>query len=109
MLMGCLALVVFFGSVLLPIALAVICWRRARSSRRGWLFHLLFLPSVIVSEWAIIEFLGFTAGDNGDGPSGEGFLYAPAIITLFMSVFAYYACLVTVVLFRQFRTRSHVR
>ena len=109
MLMGILALIIFFGSVLLPITLAVYSWKLAQIPRIGWLFHLLFVPLVIVCEWVTIGLLGFAVGDNGDGPPGEGFLYAPAFLMLIITVFTYYTCLATTALLRKFRGRTNVR
>jgi hypothetical protein len=109
MLMGFIALFVFFGSVGAPIALAVGFWKLARRSRSGWLFHVLFAPSVIVSEWAIICLLALSMGDNGDGPPGEGFLYVPAFAMLFLTVVAYYGSVALAAVFGQFRRPTHTQ
>jgi hypothetical protein len=109
MLMGLLAVLVFMGSVVLPIALSIASYRRAQNLRHGWIFHLLFVPVAVLCEWAAIALLGLAAGDNGDGPPGEGFLYAPAFLTLIITVITYYVWLVTMTLARVLKRRTFVR
>jgi len=109
MLMGLFTLIVFLASITLPIALGVASYKLAQRLRHGWAFHLLFVPVVVVCEWAAITLLGITAGDNGDGPPGEGFLYAPAFLTLIITVLTYYAWLATMSLIRVVKGRRFVR
>jgi hypothetical protein len=109
MMIGFLALIVFFASFIVPIVMAIYSWKIARISRSGWLIHLLFAPSAIICEWIIIEFLGFTTGDHGDGPPGAGFLYAPAFLTLIIAIFGYYTRLATTALVRKFSGRMFIR
>jgi hypothetical protein len=109
MLMSTLALILFAGSLAAPITVAVGLWNLARRARSGWLFHLLFAPSAIACEWIMVQLLGAAAGDNGDGPPGEGFLYALGFLTLFITVMIYYAWLTVKTLIRSLRGRALVQ
>ncbi len=107
--MGLLTLIVFVASITMPIAVAVASYRLAQRLRHGWALHLLFVPVLVMCEWAAITLLGITVGDNGDGPPGEVFLYAPAFLTLIITVFIYYGSLATMSLIRVIKGRRFVR
>ena len=109
MLMGTLAVIAFLGSVASPIALAIGSWRLAQSVRAGWAVHTLLAPLLVAVEWGAIQFLGFTVGDDGGGPPGEGFLYAPGFVTLLLTVLVYYAHLAIAALASWFRRRARAR
>ncbi len=107
--MGLLTIIAFLASIIVPITLGIASYRLAQRLRHGWTFHLLFFPVAAISEWAAITLLGIAADDNGDGPPGEGFLYAPAFLTLIITVFAYYGSLATMSVIRVMKRRRFVR
>jgi hypothetical protein len=109
MFMGALAIIAFLGSVGFPIALAIGSWRLAQAVRAGWAVHTLLAPLLVAVEWGAIQFLGFTVGDDGEGPPGAGFLYAPGFVTLTLTVLVYYVCVAIAALSSWFRRHARAR
>ena len=58
----------------------MVFWRTACVRRGGWWLHLLFFPTMLLLEWELLR-LAAALNDDGDGPPGTGFLYAPGLLS----------------------------
>ncbi|MET0308954.1 MAG: hypothetical protein ABW023_09640 [Sphingomonas sp.] len=67
-----------------PIAVALLYWRRAKQARRPWVFHLLLLPSIILATWAGDSMMLQVTGE----PDFDATIGAPVIIGMYLLIVA---------------------
>lgn len=80
----------WIGTLLLPPVFAIWSWNRAPRYMGYWLPHVLFAPTVLAAEWALIRMLFLVTGDTGEGTPGLGLALVPAGVVLLFVLAAYY-------------------
>lgn len=89
----CLGIGAWAGATLLPPLLALWFWNVAARRYPPWAAHLVFAPSVIAVEWALVDLVFFAAHDDGSGPPGLGLLLIPPLAAFLVALVSYYICL----------------
>jgi hypothetical protein len=98
-----LAIFAWFGALLGPIIVAILCWRWSRWVQRVWLVHLIFTVAILVCEWLFADLLFWASGDSGDGPPGLGLILLPCLGSMLLSIVIYFGCVVAVSLHKRRR------
>ena len=73
----------WFGSVPLAIAL----WRSPAGTWVKWPARLSAIPLILLVEWLLLQLFSRAMNDDGDGPPGMGFMYAPGFLLTLAVVF----------------------
>ena len=73
----------WFGSVPLAVAL----WRLPAGTWVKWPARVSAIPLILLVEWLMLRLFSRAMNDDGDGPPGMGFMYAPGLLVTLAVVF----------------------
>ena len=88
--------------LIVPVALAALCWLVAGRIKNGWIAHFLFAPTLLGGEWFLLRQLLITTGENdGDGGfAGAGLVVLPLLAICAVTLIGYHCALGAAVISR---------